>query len=115
MTGTRGRSDRRARRADGPQRTCVACRRVEPQPNLIRLTRTAVGTLEVDPARRAAGRGAYLCRRLACLNESVRRGRWAHLFRAPTTATPEVIERLRQLVDGDARSRAAAVPVEGRG
>ena len=59
--------------------------------------------LEVGSGRCRAGRGAYLCRRLQCLNESARRSRWAQAFRAPTATTPEVMERLRRLLDGSVR------------
>jgi predicted RNA-binding protein YlxR (DUF448 family) len=42
-----------------PQRTCIACRRVEDKRGLIRLVRTDVG-IEVDPTGKKPGRGAYL-------------------------------------------------------
>ena len=108
------RSGGRVQRGAGPQRTCVACRRVQPQPGLIRVVRTAAGLLEVDDGRGRAGRGAYLCRRLQCLNESTRRSRWAQAFRAPTVTTPEVMERLRRLLDENVRVAPPPVPVEGR-
>jgi len=108
------RSGGRVRRGAGPQRTCVACRRIQPQPELIRVVRTAAGLLEVDSGRGRAGRGAYLCRRLQCLNESARRSRWAQAFRAPTATTPEVMERLRRLLDGSVRVAPPPVSFEGR-
>jgi predicted RNA-binding protein YlxR (DUF448 family) len=43
-----------------PQRTCVGCRTVFPQPDLRRFTRRD-GRWVVDAGRRADGRGAYLC------------------------------------------------------
>ncbi len=42
-----------------PQRTCIACRRVEGKRALVRLVRTETG-VEVDPTGKKAGRGAYL-------------------------------------------------------
>ncbi len=48
-----------------PQRTCVACRETMDQRELIRVALGDAG-LVVDEARRAPGRGAYLCRRPAC-------------------------------------------------
>ncbi|HEY7601633.1 MAG TPA: YlxR family protein [Methylomirabilota bacterium] len=79
-------------------RTCLGCRRVRPQGELLRIVRTADGHVEPDLRRRAGGRGAYLCRRDACLTECVRRGRWPQAFRAPAVVTPEGILRLRGLL-----------------
>ena len=81
-----------------PVRTCLGCRRARPQAELLRIVRTADGRVEPDPQRRARGRGAYLCRREACLTECVRRGRWPQAFRVPAVATQEVLARLRGLL-----------------
>jgi hypothetical protein len=48
-----------------PQRSCVACRKTADQRTLVRLAYGEQG-LRIDEARRATGRGAYLCRRPAC-------------------------------------------------
>lgn len=44
-----------------PERSCVACRKARPKRHLVRLVRTAGGTVEVDATWRKSGRGAYLC------------------------------------------------------
>ena len=49
-----------------PQRTCMACRKVRPKRELIRLVRIADGSVEVDINGKRAGRGAYLCRGQEC-------------------------------------------------
>ncbi|HEY7514577.1 MAG TPA: YlxR family protein, partial [Vicinamibacteria bacterium] len=49
-------------------RSCLGCRRVRPQAELLRIVRMPDGRVEPDPHRRAGGRGAYLCRRVACLS-----------------------------------------------
>lgn len=82
-------------RVRSPVRTCLGCRRPRPQAELMRIVRTADGGVEADLRRRAGGRGAYLCRREACLSECVRRGRWPQAFRVPAVATPEAVARLR--------------------
>jgi predicted RNA-binding protein YlxR (DUF448 family) len=56
-------SPKRRRRA--PQRTCVACRRVQGKRDMVRVVRTPVG-VRVDPTSKMAGRGAYLCRCREC-------------------------------------------------
>ncbi len=42
-----------------PQRTCVACRRVQDKRSMIRIVKSAGGIL-VDPTSKLSGRGAYL-------------------------------------------------------
>ena len=81
-----------------PMRTCLGCRRPRPQAELLRIVRTPDGRVEADPRRRAGGRGAYLCRREACLSECVRRGRWPQAFRVPAVATPDAVDRMRGLL-----------------
>lgn len=49
-----------------PQRTCVVCRSKRPKQELVRLVRASGGSIAPDPAGRAPGRGAYLCRASAC-------------------------------------------------
>ncbi len=49
-----------------PVRTCVACRQSDSKRELVRLVRTPLGRVEVDPTGKKAGRGAYLCRRAEC-------------------------------------------------
>ncbi len=65
----------------------------------MRLVRAPDGLVEPDPRRRRGGRGAYLCRSESCLTEAVRRGRWAQVFRAPATLTPETAEGVRGLIE----------------
>jgi predicted RNA-binding protein YlxR (DUF448 family) len=77
-----------------PERTCVACRRREAKRGLVRLVRTPEGQVEVDPTGRKPGRGAYLCPRLACWEEAIRRRALNRALRV--VLTPEEIERLRQ-------------------
>jgi predicted RNA-binding protein YlxR (DUF448 family) len=49
-----------------PQRTCVACRRVNAKRGLVRIVRTPEGSVVVDETGKRAGRGAYLCRVRDC-------------------------------------------------
>ena len=49
-----------------PLRTCAVCRDVHPKRSMTRLVRRPDGSVVVDPTRRAAGRGTYLCDQAAC-------------------------------------------------
>jgi len=64
-----------------PQRTCVACRKVRPKQELVRLVRTHGGNIDVDPAGKIAGRGAYLCPVWKCWEIGLKNGRLEHTLR----------------------------------
>jgi predicted RNA-binding protein YlxR (DUF448 family) len=55
-----------------PRRTCVGCRAVRPQRQLVRLVGDGWGGVAVA-SRRARGRGAYLCPLPGCLDAALRR------------------------------------------
>ena len=83
----------------GPRRTCVGCRAVRPQVELIRVVRRRDATLAVG--RRLPGRGAWLCRDSPqCLDRAAREGGFARSFRAAVPATS--LEGLRTTL-GDER------------
>lgn len=58
-----------------PQRTCLACRKVKPKQELVRLVRVADGTIEIDHGRKKTGRGAYLCGLSECWEIGLKSGR----------------------------------------
>jgi len=65
-----------------PLRTCVACRQVKTKRELVRLVRTADGTIEVDETGKTNGRGAYICRKAACWEQALEGNRLEHTFRS---------------------------------
>ena len=66
-----------------PQRTCIGCRKVRPQAELLRLVRGADGRVHVDSGGRAEGRGAYVCPDPGCLGKALSAGRLGHAFKRP--------------------------------
>ncbi|HET7558849.1 MAG TPA: YlxR family protein [Limnochordia bacterium] len=58
-----------------PERTCVGCRRVRTKRELIRVVRDPAGAVHLDPTGRSAGRGAYLCPDVECLERAVKEKR----------------------------------------
>ncbi len=64
-----------------PQRTCVACRRVDDKHGLIRLVRTMDGAIEVDVSGKKRGRGAYLCPNRACWENALKKNRLDYCLR----------------------------------
>ena len=56
---------------ESPVRSCVVCRTRCPQRALLRVARMPDGTVQLDSgARRAAGRGAYLCAAARCVSKA---------------------------------------------
>lgn len=76
-----------------PQRTCVACRRVQGKRSLIRLVRTPAGVV-VDVAGKAAGRGMYLHPNQQCWAAALKSGRIEAALR--TRLTPEARRMLQE-------------------
>jgi len=65
-----------------PQRPCIACRRVKPKWELVRIVRNPQGAIEIDPRGKQAGRGAYLCRVQSCWEIGLKRKRLEHVLKA---------------------------------
>ena len=49
-----------------PQRTCIICRQTSDKRSLVRIVRTAPGTIQIDERGKVPGRGAYLCHQTTC-------------------------------------------------
>jgi predicted RNA-binding protein YlxR (DUF448 family) len=73
---------------------------MKPKTELVRAVRSPEGELSMDLTGRKAGRGAYVCRSLACL-QATRKGK--RLERAFECAIPaEIYDRLEEeLVQGE--------------
>jgi predicted RNA-binding protein YlxR (DUF448 family) len=82
----------RSTRKHIPQRTCVACGKINPKRALVRLVRVSDGSVEVDVSGKKAGRGAYLCRTPDCWQVGLRGSRLERTLR--TTLTRDNRERL---------------------
>lgn len=51
---------------------CVGCRSRKEKKELIRVVRTPELNLLIDPTGKKAGRGAYLCPRIECLQKAIK-------------------------------------------
>jgi predicted RNA-binding protein YlxR (DUF448 family) len=72
----------------------VACRTRRTKGELLRVVRVPSGEVRVDPGGRAAGRGAYVCRRAACARTATRKGLLGRAVRA--RLGPEDLATLRR-------------------
>ncbi len=108
--GVVGRAARTVAPRRVPSRTCVACRTVRPKRELMRVVRTPAGEIILDASGRAPGRGAYVCRTIACLDKAIAKGA---LSRALTTPLPadlrdalaEGITDTNTIIEGGARGQ----------
>ena len=48
---------------------------------LVRVVRTEYGTVEVDPTSKKVGRGSYLCHRIECWSDGLKKTRLEHVLR----------------------------------
>lgn len=55
-----------------PMRQCLGCREMKPKRELIRAVRSPEGDISLDFKGKAAGRGAYICPNVDCLNKAVK-------------------------------------------
>lgn len=70
-----------------PERSCVACHKKQAKRDLIRLVRTPDGEVQVDPSGKLSGRGAYLCKNVACLDLAVKTNRLNHALKTQVDAS----------------------------
>lgn len=55
-----------------PERMCVGCKEMKQKRSLIRVVKTPDGEIKIDGMGKMSGRGAYICRDLACLQKAVK-------------------------------------------
>ncbi len=77
-----------------PQRTCIACRQVGGKPGLLRVVRTPQGEVRLDDTGKLPGRGAYLHRQRACLEQAIARRQLTRALGVPIG--DDIVLELRQ-------------------
>jgi predicted RNA-binding protein YlxR (DUF448 family) len=55
-----------------PLRMCVGCREMKNKKELLRIVRTPEGNIDIDQSGKKAGRGAYICPQLDCLQQALK-------------------------------------------
>ena len=63
-----------------PMRTCIACRENKPKRELLRVVRTPDGHVLMDATGKKSGRGAYLCAKLSCWENALKKKRLEQEF-----------------------------------
>jgi predicted RNA-binding protein YlxR (DUF448 family) len=87
---------------DAPQRTCVACRRVKPKRELVRLVRNPGGDVEIDTTGKKNGRGAYLCPDAGCWEKAMKGNQLEHALKSNMTEEnrEQIIRQAAALLKG---------------
>lgn len=65
---------------------CASCRTKRPKRELVRVVRTPLGQVEVDPTGKKSGRGAYFCRSQDCWEKGLARRRLDHVLKVALSA-----------------------------
>lgn len=77
-----------------PMRMCVGCGQMKPKTELIRVVKTADGTILLDKTGKQNGRGAYVCSDAKCLASAQKARRFERAFQ--TSVPDETIAALEE-------------------
>lgn len=82
-----------------PMRMCTGCGEMKSKKELVRIVKSKEGEISVDLTGKKAGRGAYVCRDVACLKKARKAKRIERAF--GSAIAPEVYERLEEELQAD--------------
>jgi Predicted nucleic-acid-binding protein implicated in transcription termination len=84
-----------------PIRQCVACRERREKPLLARVVRMPDGRVVYDGRGKVPGRGAYICRNVACLEKAVKTRALSRALEAEIGE--ELLTELRRQMEEESR------------
>ena len=76
-----------------PQRKCVVCGELKDKTDLLRIVKNKEEGILIDESGKKNGRGAYVCKSKACIEEALRTNKLNRVFR--TEVPEELYEELR--------------------
>lgn len=90
-----------------PMRKCLGCGEMFPKKELVRVVRTKTGeengteiyTVSLDKTGKAAGRGAYICKKAKCLEVAVKAKRLQRAFECQIP--DEVFQKMTAEIEND--------------
>lgn len=82
-----------------PKRMCTGCMEMKPKKELIRIVRTKEGEVSIDFTGKKAGRGAYICKNIECLEKSVRAKRLTKSLE--TDISDEIYSKLKDEITNE--------------
>lgn len=82
-----------------PMRMCLGCQEMKPKKELIRVVKNKDNDISVDFTGKKSGRGAYVCRSIACFEKARKAKRFERAFEAPIS--DEVYDTLKQQLEDE--------------
>lgn len=80
-----------------PMRMCLGCQEMKPKKELIRVVKNNENFISVDFTGKKPGRGAYICKSIACFEKARKAKRFERAFEAPINE--DVYDVLRQQLE----------------
>nr|WP_316624380.1 YlxR family protein [uncultured Ruminococcus sp.] len=77
-----------------PLRKCIGCGEMKDKRTLVRIVRNKEGEISVDLKGKKPGRGAYICRDIACLDKAQKARRLERAFSAQIE--PDIYDAMRR-------------------
>ncbi len=77
-----------------PLRKCIGCNEMKDKRTLVRIVRNKEGEISVDFTGKKPGRGAYICKDVACLDQAQKAKRIERAF--STKIEPEIYDEIRR-------------------
>lgn len=78
---------------------CIGCKEMKPKKELIRVVRNNEGEINIDLVGKKPGRGAYICRKVDCLDQAIKAKRLEKAFE--TTIDVEIYNNLKNQLEGN--------------
>ena len=81
-----------------PMRMCTGCMEMKPKKELIRIVKTAEGEIKVDTTGKLNGRGAYICKNVACMEKAIKTKGLDRSFKMaiPQSVYDQLMEEMKQ-------------------
>ena len=70
-----------------PQRRCIGCRESFDKKELVRIVKSPEGTISLDITGKKNGRGAYICKKEACLESAFKKKQLDYAFKEKIEAS----------------------------
>lgn len=77
-----------------PLRMCTGCSEMKPKKELIRVVKNKEGEVSIDLTGKKAGRGAYICKDIECLEKSIKAKRLERNLEVKIS--DDILERLKE-------------------
>jgi len=82
-----------------PMRMCLGCQEMKPKKELIRVVKNKENEISLDFTGKKPGRGAYICKSLACFEKAKKGKKLERAFEMPIG--PEIYSALEQQLEAD--------------